>query len=115
MFFCLGTAFLVALLQNTALIGHQGLLPADAYLNSVAQRAGSRLSDRLLQAPTLFWFFDYTRGQIDVLLYWTAFIGLMLSAVVMVRGAANIPIMLLIWALYHSIVNVGQRWFVAIY
>jgi len=104
----------VALHQNTALIGHQGLLPADAYLNSVAERVGGSLNARLLHAPTLFWFFDYSSGRIDTLLYWTAFTGLCLAALVMVRGAANIPIMLVLWAIYHSIVNVGQRWLVII-
>ena len=34
-----------------------------------------------------------------------------LSVVVFVQGAANMIVMLLLWLLYHSIVNVGQQWY----
>ena len=36
---------------------------------------------------------------------------LLLSALVFVRGAANMVIMFQLWLIYHSIVNVGQRWY----
>ncbi|KAJ1471987.1 hypothetical protein T484DRAFT_1842063 [Baffinella frigidus] len=63
--------------------------------------------------PTLLWFADpkrldpWIRGtpaQISVG-------GMALSAGVMVLGAGNVPVMLSLWLLYHSIVSVGQRWY----
>lgn len=37
--------------------------------------------------------------------------GAAVSCLVALRGAANLPAMALLWALYHSIVNVGQTWY----
>lgn len=37
--------------------------------------------------------------------------GAGVSCLVALRGAANLPAMALLWALYHSIVNVGQTWY----
>ena len=50
-------------------------------------------------------------GELDALLDGIALTGILLSLVVMVRGAANMPIMALLWILYMSLVNVGQTWF----
>jgi len=60
-------------------------------------------------APSVLWFFDY-ENHIDELLDRLAYVGLALSAAVFILGSANIPVMLAIWVIYHSIVNVGQRW-----
>ena len=109
---CSGVAFLIALHQNTALIGQDGLLPAHSYLVGIQSRESS-LWGRLVRAPTLFWFFDYERDM-DALLWWTAAVGLGVGGLVLVRGGANIPLMLLLWTLYQSIANVGQRWCVHI-
>lgn len=44
-------------------------------------------------------------------LWWVAAVGAGVSCWVAVRGAANLPTMFLLWALYHSLVNVGQTWY----
>ena len=103
-------AFLVALHQNRALLGKDGLLPADKYLGEVAARHGGSLWERVQVAPTLLWLVDY-KSHIDWYLDALAWAGLVCSGAVMIWGAANIPIMLTLWTLYHSIVNVGQRWY----
>src|SRR3954468_5007157 len=48
-------AFLVAANQLVPLIGHNGLLPADAFLNQVGRYFGSR-AEGFLQVPSLFWW-----------------------------------------------------------
>lgn len=44
-------------------------------------------------------------------LWWVAAVGAGGSCLVAARGAANLPAMFLLWALYHSLVNVGQTWY----
>jgi len=39
-----------------------------------------------------------------------AYAGLLFSGIVVLGGCANMIIMALLWALYHSVVNIGQRW-----
>ncbi len=104
-------AFLVAFHQNRALLGKNGLLPADKHLDDIKKHAGDSAWAKFSYAPTVLWFFDY-HNNIDFLLDSLAFAGLLLSGFVVVFGCANIPLMLAIWILYHSIVNVGQRWYV---
>ena len=97
-----GIAFLVALRQFTPLLGERGLLPVPDFVQSVPFRASPslfhfRYSDRLLQACA-----------------WT---GLALSAVVVLGLPDGWPIPLemlawiVLWALYLSIVNVGQTFY----
>ncbi len=95
--------------QNRALIGKNGLLPADKFLSNVRNRYGSETRTLLQVAPSVLWFFDY-ENHIDELLDRLAYVGLALSAAVFILGSANIPVMFAIWVIYHSIVNVGQRW-----
>ena len=38
--------------------------------------------------------------------------GLLLAGFITIMGCANMIIMIILWILYHSIVNVGQRWYV---
>ncbi len=97
-------AFLAAVNQLVPLIGHDGLLPADAYLHRLGERFGSN-ANGFFELPTVFWF-----GVSDHALVAVALLGLVLSAVV-VCGYANSLIMLALWALYMSIVNVGQLWY----
>lgn len=59
------------------------------------------------QVPTLFWFTPPTAEH----LWWAAATGAAVSCFVALRGAANFPAMALLWALYHSLVNVGQTWY----
>lgn len=103
-------AFLVAYDQNKALLGKNGLLPADQHLKHIKKHAKGKPWDMFTYAPTIIWFLDY-ENNIDMILEYLALAGMALSLLVLLTGCANIPLMLIIWALYHSIVNVGQRWY----
>ncbi len=50
------------------------------------------------------------KAALDPWLKRTAGVGLALSLLVMLLGAANVPIILALWVLYHTIANVGQHW-----
>ncbi|XP_074641578.1 lipase maturation factor 1-like [Tubulanus polymorphus] len=102
-------AFLVGLHQNKQLIGKNGLLPADTYLENIKSREGLPWKS-FATVPTLMWFVDY-RNHLDWWLDGFAYSGLALSAFVFWNGGANIIIMLCLWILYHTIANVGQRWY----
>ena len=97
-------AFLVAANQLVPLVGHGGLLPADAYLQRVADHFGSR-TDGFIEIPSLFWIGISDSGLVAV-----AWIGALLSFLVL-AGFANSIIMAALWVLYTSIVNVGQLWY----
>ncbi|XP_025095133.1 lipase maturation factor 1-like isoform X2 [Pomacea canaliculata] len=64
----------------------------------------------IFNVPTIIWMFDYEHN-LSTLLDRIALTGLALSGLVIVLGAANWFIMLTLWVLYHSLVNVGQRWY----
>ena len=104
-------AFLVALQQNPALIGSKGILPTNLYLKQVGQHLGKDESAwfRFTHVPTLLWFVE--EQQIDFWLDAIAWSGVILSSTVLILGASNITIMLTLWLLYHSLVNVGQNWY----
>ena len=57
---------------------------------------------------TLLWWVD--DNDIDRALDVIAWCGLLLSAVTIVMGSCNVIISSSLWLLYHSLVNVGQRW-----
>jgi hypothetical protein len=97
-------AFLAAAHQLVPLIGHDGLLPADLYVQRLTAHFGSRWSG-FLNLPSVFWL-----GVPDGALVAVAWGGAALSLLV-VLGYANAIVMLLLWALYTSIVNVGQLWY----
>ncbi|KAK7498343.1 hypothetical protein BaRGS_00010297 [Batillaria attramentaria] len=101
-------AFLVAYHQNKQLIGPNGLLPADIYLKNVLERTRGLNFNTFSNVPSILWLFDY-RNNLPMLLDCVALAGLVLSGFVIVLGAANWIIMLTLWILYHSLVNVGQR------
>ncbi|MEU3597761.1 lipase maturation factor family protein [Streptomyces sp. NPDC006798] len=95
-------AFLTAARQFRALIGERGMLPVPRYLRGVPFRRAPglfrlRYSDRLFAACS-----------------WT---GVALSAALLAGAADDIPLALamawwaVLWALYLSIVNVGQVWY----
>ncbi|CAM9413067.1 unnamed protein product, partial [Choristocarpus tenellus] len=109
---CLGfiylVAFMVALNDNEALLGEDGLLPSRTYLSRVGnQLASSTPWERFLKVPTLFWFVPATDRNLN----FVAGVGVGLSGFLMARGAANLPVMVLLWVLYHTIVNVGQAFY----
>jgi hypothetical protein len=95
-------AFLSAANQFRALIGEHGLLPVPEFLERVPFR----------RAPSLFQL-SYS----DRLFATVAWTGVALSAVLAAGAADHVPLWAamaawaLLWALYLSIVNVGQTWY----
>lgn len=103
-------AFLVAFDQNKQLIGPNGLLPANKFLKDVLERTEGLNFDTFNYVPSILWLFDY-KSNLPMLLDTIAMAGMALSGFLIVFGAANWIIMLTLWALYHSLANVGQRWY----
>jgi hypothetical protein len=102
-------AFLVALHQNKQLLGVNGLLPVPNFLNNVRNYFGGKFGLSSFQAvPTLLWAVN--PEEIDKYLDVLAYCGGLLSLFVFYTGCCNMLIMFLLWILYHSLVNVGQRW-----
>ncbi len=97
-------AFLAAAKQIVPLIGANGLLPLDLYFSQIQNGTGSTLAG-FLQLPSLFWF-----AHSDAVLQTVAWIGFALSCVV-AAGYANAIVLTFLWALYMSIVHVGQEWY----
>lgn len=97
-------AFLAAANQLVPLVGRDGLLPAQDFLARVALHFGSR-AEGFLQLPSLFWF-DVS----DSFLKATAWFGSGLSLLVLL-GYANAIVLAVLWALYMSIIHVGQDWY----
>jgi hypothetical protein len=102
--FVYAIAFFVAVKQLVPLIGEHGLTPAAHFLPRVQSHVGST-SDAMWQLPTLFWF-----GISDHALTIFAWTGLALSLVVL-GGYANAIILAILWAMYMSIVHIGQIWY----
>lgn len=102
--FVYAMAFLVAVNQLAPLIGAHGLTPATHYLEALPRHFGSRTA-AALNVPTLFWF-----GISDHALTIFSWFGLGLSIVVM-AGYANAILMTVLWAMYMSIVHIGQIWY----
>ncbi len=97
-------AFLVAINQLLPLIGENGLLPLNLYLQRVTDTFGSAGAG-FRRMPSIFWFIHS-----DAALQATAWTGFLLSCVVL-AGFANSLILALLWILYMSIVHVGQEWY----
>jgi hypothetical protein len=102
--FVYAVAFLVAAQQLVPLIGEHGLTPATHFLTSMQAQLGSR-SAGMLRVPTLFWF-----GISDHALLIFAWFGFGLSLIVL-AGYANAILLAILWAMYMSIVHVGQIWY----
>ncbi len=97
-------AFLVAANELLPLIGSHGLLPVGLYLERIGQSLGSPFAG-FVRLPSLFWF-----GHSDAALLAVSWTGFTLALVV-AAGYANAPLMAVLWALYMSIVHVGQDWY----
>src|SRR5262245_1229051 len=97
-------AFLSLAQQVLPLIGHDGLLPADALLARLTAHFGSRRAG-FAASPSLFWL-----GVSDRVLLATAWLGVGLSTVVL-AGFANALLLAVLWALYLSFVHIGQDWY----
>ena len=104
-------AFAVALNQNKELIGERGLLPVKLYMERIKSHFSKDRVRQFLTAPTLLWLWEPWDEGLDEALDGLATAGLALSAAVLVTGAANAVSMITLWVLYHSVVNVGQRWY----
>ena len=59
-------------------------------------------------APSLLWW--VAEHDMDFALDVIAYTGLVLSGTLIILGAGNALLFLCLWVLYHSLVNVGQRW-----
>ncbi|CAM9913273.1 unnamed protein product [Lampetra planeri] len=106
-------AFLVALHQNKALIGDNGLLPASLYLRRMLRYVGGGPVglQAFAHAPTLLWLALDEASSLDWALDAVACAGLALAAFVALTGRANMIVMAALWMLYHSLVAVGQIWY----
>src|SRR5439155_25486432 len=102
--FVYAIAFLVAARQLVPLIGRSGLTPAHDFLYNIHSQLGSR-TEGMLQLPTLFWF-----GCTDQGMSIFAWVGFALSLIVL-GGYANAILLAVLWAMYMSIVHVGQIWY----
>jgi Lipase maturation factor len=95
-------AFVSALNQFPALLGERGLLPVRDFLDRV----------RFRDAPSLF-HWRYSDGLLRAI----AWIGILLSAATLAGVTERLPlavgiaVWLVLWALYLSIVNVGQTFY----
>jgi Lipase maturation factor len=95
-------AFFSIARQMEPLLGAHGLMPAQAFLDHVARSVGSRW-DATVRLPSLFWI----TGASDGWMTGIAWVGAALSLAVMF-GVTNAIVQLVLWALYMSIVHVGQ-------
>src|SRR5438105_4126590 len=102
--FVYAVAFLVAAQQLVPLIGEHGLTPGNHFLTAIQTQLGSRTAG-MLGVPTFFWF-----ENSDSALSIFAWIGFGLSLVVL-GGYANAIILGILWAMYLSIVHIGQIWY----
>src|SRR4051794_19084819 len=102
--FVYAVAFLIAATQLVPLIGEHGLTPASDFLNVVQTQLGSR-SAGMLRIPTLFWL-----GISDNGLSIFSWMGFALSLIVL-GGYANAILLAVLWAMYMSIVHIGQIWY----
>lgn len=96
-------AFLVAINQILPLIGSDGLLPVELFINRINRVIGS--TSGFIRLPSIFWF-----NHSDTALLVTAWIGFLLSCVV-AAGYANALMLAVLWFLYMSFVHVGQEWY----
>ncbi len=99
-FICL-IAFTSLITQLGPLIGKEGLLPADKFLQQIRSAATGPVP-LWLELPTLFWF-----NCTDTFMYAMAYLGLGLSLLLFI-GVADGILLALIWIIYISFVHVGQ-------
>ncbi|MCP3981582.1 MAG: lipase maturation factor family protein [bacterium] len=100
---CLGGVFLVALLslwvQIIPLVGESGILPAADFFDRARDALGS---DAVRRVPTLLWLADS-----DAALHGLCAAGTLLS-LLLVAGVAQLPCLVLLWAIYLSLCQAGQ-------
>lgn len=98
----IGAIYLVAIVswwvQMDGLIGRDGILPAEQFLSTLAERSDAA---RYWQVPTLCWL-----DPSDAFRHWLCGVGVALSVLVIVGVAAG-PCLLALWAIYLSLCAVG--------
>ncbi|MEO6773512.1 MAG: lipase maturation factor family protein, partial [Kofleriaceae bacterium] len=92
-------AFLGILLQGLPLLGSHGLTPAAVFVDHVHQQGGT-----FWTLPSIF-MVDCS----DTSLQLWGWIGFAISLAVL-AGYANLPMLLVLWAIYGSFERVGQIW-----
>ena len=97
-------AFAVAINQIIPLIGSNGLLPLNNYLELITGALGSK-SAGFWRLPSVFWFWHS-----DTALLTVAWIGFILSCLVL-AGYANAIVLAVTWFLYMSFNHIGQEWY----
>ncbi|MGI8906306.1 MAG: lipase maturation factor family protein [Candidatus Sumerlaeaceae bacterium] len=96
-YFC---AFMSLLVQMPALVGSNGILPTQQFFDQVGEQLGT---GRYLQLPSILWW----TGAGDLALGCTCLGGAVL-ALLLVVGFAQVPVLVLLWALYLSLCAAGQ-------
>jgi len=96
-------AFLSAAQQFIPLIGHEGLLPADLMVKRVVERFDGPW-EVFWEAPSIFWFHCS-----DAMIQVVTWAGVVISFLVLC-GYANAIMMFVLWALYLSLLPIGQEW-----
>jgi len=97
-------AFLIAAQQLIPLVGSHGLLPLDLFLQRVREAVGSDW-EGFLRIPSIFWL-----NHSDTALLTVSWIGFGLACVA-IAGFGNSILFFVLWALYLSIIHVGQDWY----
>jgi Lipase maturation factor len=97
-------AFLVAINQIIPLIGADGLLPLNIFLQNVSHALGSD-GAAFVRLPSIFWLWHSDGALLTI-----AWIGFILALLV-AAGYANAIILFILWFLYMSFVHVGQDWY----
>jgi len=92
-------AFFSFFTQISGLIGSDGILPSDIFLGSLKINLGWKA---YVQLPTLAWI-----SYGDSFLRFIPFCGMLLS-LLLIAGLLSFPVLIGLWLLYLSLVNVGQ-------
>ncbi len=99
----LGLTYLVAFIsfvvQASALIGADGVLPVEYYLNAIKEQLGT---DAFTRLPTLFWF-----SHVDGFIKFVCIAGIVLS-LSLITGFLLRTSLVMLYVLYLSLVHGGQ-------
>jgi predicted DCC family thiol-disulfide oxidoreductase YuxK len=102
----LGIVYLMAFgalsYQIIGLVGSNGILPAESYLERVAQSPGIEGLERYIFAPTLAWI-DVS----DAFLMYLCYAGMILS-LLLILNILPAPVLVASWVCYLSLMTVGQ-------
>jgi hypothetical protein len=97
--------FWIFVQQGLPLLGKDGLLPAASFVARLVQQEGG-VSAAFWRLPSLF----ILTGASDGWMLGAAWVGVVLSAVVL-AGYANAILLWILWALYMSLVHIGQLFY----